>query len=281
MVSKTILKTAALGMPSILFTYSQDTSYKYLPFKSDLHVLFEAKPFLPFVLLFVPIVAIPMLDWYREYKEEHEPSISELSALITALDRIVGEKKSRFSKTVGSTKTSVKACEIFQNITQPDSQIISLLKEFFHYLVEVTKNQNVKLVLARVHEQKIDSWHCCIPSDEMPNDELLGNEKTVFHQSLASGAIKFVPNIPAAIDDGRYYRIGDGDNCGSMIVVPIGTANKKDGFVLSMKIDQSSVFSEDFYKKHKLMISSIKKRIELENHLLELKSISYTKGMCT
>jgi hypothetical protein len=213
----------------------------------------------------------------------------DLSTVLAILRRIVGAKAERFSNALRRFENEpekAKAKAIFQTITKPNDQlqvIVAGIYQFFeatrpaHFAIA---DLNVRVALARMGSQHVESIDVFFPSGQQPRSKIseLQREECGFSRAKAAGKIIVVEDFVAEQKTSRNscYVVTDQrrmDEEGSMICYPVidrGANNVS--YVISVCAAKAKYFKRSESEYYGEILEHFAQRIFLEHCLKSLKS---------
>jgi len=275
------LKVVFVGIPAFILAYATLELGSPLLWQQPLREALKTHPGLVFACLGWTILSSIIIQALSSlitiFEDRNLPKVQELMALLTALDRVVGIKMERFGKYSKSVTADIGGDTAFRAITKPDAQIDYLIKNLFILLTSLTKDETLKIVLARMENTRPINWTSFMPDDVHPDDSILRNEK---EQSLFSHCAKaknpiIISDIANHLEKAKkliLYLRSDlpGENEGSIICFPVHHDHSgKVIYCLSIKSQKPHLICERFNKKYGFMVQEFIKRINLE-HSLEI-----------
>lgn len=280
-----VFKVLFIGLPALILSYSTVKFQQPLPYQMELQDYLSSQPSRVVVLLSWSVIGAMLIQItdgvINMFNDRYILQTYELTAFVSAVDRIVGSKLGRFEKY--STKTlsevhSITDSKAFQDITQPDSQIENIIRNLFMLFVTLTKDDSLHIVLAKMESGAPVSWIKFMPDDKFPDNSILqrDRDKCLFSHCARKKQAIVIPDIEKhlATESKKFFvpTEPNSSNAGSIICYPI--INEQTGVVmaaLSLKSNKPFVFHDYFDKKYSYMITSFIKRIRLEMALQTIK----------
>lgn len=212
--------------------------------------------------------------------------------VLKTIDQIVGHKEQRFSKHVAEVIRTVDAggarptgANVFETITQPDSQINRLgegIYTAFELLLRTDEAPvpRIKVNIALLRGTQVVTILCQFPADRpvRSSPSQLSNRGSGICTAQRSQRIHIVSStkIASAQRDGGFVDTGSGDasSDGSLICYPIGFLGNDDvSFVVSIYYPEKGVFEKRFAKQYAEVLFPFAVRLRLEYQLLRLKGL--------
>lgn len=263
-----------------IFIYA-DSNFN-LPFKQEMKGILEKWYWSAALLLVWPalvsFIFSSLTDWLKDLSDSDKSGERELSALLSGINNVVGEKLNRFRE-----YAKHPTGDTFNTITQPNKQLESIIKNLHSTLDYLTNDKSLEVVLAKVEAGAPSEWIAFMPSDKRPDDELLEeakSSKTFFaHAAKNKHKPSLIPDIEAHLDEPipkrRYLPLGDGTDgvdVGSIICYPIHcTFFKEVPYCLAIKSKKPNFIDKRFDKKYSKIVKDFEKRILVEYALMKIK----------
>lgn len=281
-----VFKVLFIGIPALIFSYSTVKFQQPLPYQVELQAYLSSEPSRVVALLSWSVIGAMLIQItdgvINMFNDRYILQTYELTAFVSAVNRIVGSKLGRFEKYSKTLSAAHKITDgkAFQDITQPDSQIENIIRNLFMLFAALTKDDTLHIVLAKIESGAPVSWVKFMPDDKYPDNVILqrDRDKCLFSHCARKKQIIVIPDIEKHLtSESKAKKLfvptePDSSNIGSIICYPI--INEQTGVViaaLSLKSDKPFVFHEYFDKKYSYMVTSFIKRIRLEMALQTIK----------
>lgn len=212
--------------------------------------------------------------------------------VLKTLDQIVGHKEQRFSKHVAEVIRTVDAggprpvgADVFETITQPDSQINRLgegIYTAFQLLLRTDEAPlpRIKVNIALLRGPQVVKILCQFPADRpvRSSPAQLSSRGSGICTAQRTQRIHIVSStkIASSQRDGGFLDTGSGDpsSDGSLICYPISFfANDDVSFVVSIYYPEKGAFERRFAKQYSEVLFPFAVRLRLEYQLLRLKGL--------
>ncbi len=278
------LKGIFIGWSAIILGYVNFKLSKPLWAQDEIKSFLADHYVLVLLLLTWPLVATFILNLTSElievYKAAKQLRHHEWFTFIQAINEVVGAKARRFGEYANSMPERPSGESVFATITQPLNQIAILVERLHTVLVMLTKDNSLKVVLARIDEKDMPvEFTVYEPKDEVPPKDLLvkNARRTLFHKCAALRQTIGIEDIAKELTkkgNKKRYAASDipSDSHGSIICHPlIHPFCNRVLFCLSVKSNQSGYINETFREKYLYIIDSFAKRILLEASLEMMK----------
>lgn len=283
------LKGFIVGTPTAILGYSTLKFGKMLPLQNEILNYFQEHPFILFIVIIWPIISSIVLsiitDWFERLIEPSKIKQLHLTALISALDNVVGKKMNRFGEYAKKMQNNnMKKEEIFEKITQPDIQIEHLILNLHNLISLLTNDQSIKIVLAEIKDSIPIEYKCFMPNDIIPPLNLTNGDakNSFFHYCASERKTVFISDIEKHLNKNKNTKRkannyvpsrNSDDNIGSIICYPVIHEHlNKVIYVISFKSKVVNLFNEKFKKDHSFFVDEFIKRLTLEYSLFYLKN---------
>jgi hypothetical protein len=280
-----ICKIFFVGAPAFVLSYATLKLSKDLPFQIPLRAFLETHPAAVFTCLGWTVISGIIVQTtstlLTSFQDRNHLKAYELMALLSALDRVVGFKLERFGKYSKGVTASVAGNTAFREITKPEDQIDYLIRNLFMLLATLTKDETLKIVLARMENDLPVEWVSFMPDDVHPDDGVLQckQRKSLFSHCAKKKHPVVIPDIEHHLEhlpkDQQHYLASDlpGENEGSIVCFPILHDHSGNViYALSVKSQKRKVIGESFKRKYGFMVKEFITRIKLEYSLSIIKS---------
>jgi hypothetical protein len=276
-----VLRTLFVGGPALILSYAMINLAKDLPYQKELRAVLASRPIWVVVLVCWTLLSNTTIQilggLLSSFRDRNFLKTYDLLALLRSVDRVVGLKLERFGDYCRNMPSVVAASRVFYDITQPEKQIDYLVKNLYTLLVSLTKDDTLKLVLARMENDTPIRWQSFMPDDVHPDDAILNGKqkKSLFSHCARRKEPLVIPDIGAHLKGkpATYqYLPSDlpGENQGSIVCYPLRHDHTgKVVFALSLKSDRVNFIGHNFERKYTPIVKEFIKRINLE-HSLEL-----------
>ncbi len=260
---------------------TDDDLIKKLPFKDK---ILEYQ--IPFIIILIIMIILSKVFYsiIREYsKPNSQVAQDELCAILEALNTVVSSKNERFlNGAKNALKYNWKPTKIFQEITQPEQQIVLIIiaiQSLFEILLK--QNAEIRVGLMEIKNRKPSQWFTFAPKETPPKTgpDTLSAPTSAIMRAVQENSIIVIEDIQKELleknkKDRKCIKGSTSKNeNGSLITIPINCPNTRETiYVLSIKSDKEKSFLETERKKYKWIFNNIfLTRIILEHHLLLMK----------
>lgn len=217
---------------------------------------------------------------------QHLP-LNELGLLtfLRMLDVPVEYKLDRFSKkahevlsagdSLNRKVTNPKS--IFNEITQPDKQINTIIEAIWYYYKSIDSgNTKIKVVLFFINNGIIDPGEVYyFPRDCAPNTstDLISDPRTALMRSVRSGKMVVIDSVKNPPKDVIFARAEGDDRDGSLVCAPIKVNRLQQvRMVISLFAEKPKYFTKNDTEIYKFVLEPFQKRLIIEYCLLKIKS---------
>jgi hypothetical protein len=224
-----------------------------------------------FWLICVPMIVSIALDWWLSYSEKQSKGDSNKSSmykvLLASFNEIVGEKANRFAEYVPQ-----KNDDIFNQITQPDTQKTIIIKNL-HSFLKIILGEDFKIVVAEFRGGKMIKIKAFAPSSVSPSLSIDQFENSFFSYVAKQKRTSVIPDINKEMKKGarsNYKPSETGVESGSIIGYPVFLKGSRLRYVITIKSD-AKIINNKFKEAYKDVVEMFLVRIRLECFLSDIK----------
>lgn len=278
------IKGVIVTIPAAVIAYAAvKWTTSPLPGQTPLRTFLEAHVYLTVGFLVCPLLlphlfAIVDASATRLKDRDYFPRVLS-AALIHGINDIVGLKLRRFADFARRMTGNETKAEVFDAITQPEKQMTQLLVNLHHLLHELTKDDTLQVVLARIENNLPVEFVERVPNDITLPPSLVTTDaaRTLFHHSASNNRVIVIQDIGDHLQKNRkkrlYHPVGQPDeDKGSILCWPVfcETSGRVE-YVLSIKSGVAKAITDDFRKLYKVPIGSFITRLLVEHNLKMIK----------
>jgi len=274
-------KGVITGLPPVCLGYATIKLEQQLPFQPNVKEFLQAHPWAVIGCLgWTPLATAIFAGLEKKIaslRARDETDKILAAAVINALDNIVGTKLQRFTGYLKSLSPDLDKATVFETITQPKSQIKTILENLYHVTRQVTGDETVEVLLVAIRNNEPCEWEEVIPRNLQPSPSLLTKQAglTLFAHCARQKRMVVIQDIESHVRRKKPYYVASGDpetDKGSICCVPVVHEVTGDViYVLSIKSFQPKQIDEEFKKRFKPVIEVFVTRIRLEHTLIEIK----------
>lgn len=254
----------------ITIVHSQKQDAWFLLIKEPLVGFFSGLPY--FLLLFSPIGLVFLSDFWQYWANSDVERIPNagLQAVLRAFNEIVNVKLKRFKQAVQAHNTP-----LCLEATKPEEQIKTILMHLHNTLRFLTNNEELKIVLAEVKDNKLSGTYYTAPAGHDPGflKQDLNND-TFFDLVLRENKFQCHENLEKLFESNKkkkYYKFKNGlIDKGSIVGFPVLDTNLHICYVLTIKSDDTDL-KKTFNQKYKGILEMFYKRLLLESTLISIR----------
>ena len=226
--------------------------------------------------------------WIRKkFIDLDELTAKEYGLILRSLDEIAGNKMGRFGSLAADTFSATAAVDpdaIFQTITQPGTQISSLLNGI--YLVfrldaeaaEPNSSATICVTLARLHKGQFIDFEAWVPQHQPPTSKtrLLKNRESAIFYCATQRKPLIIGDLSKELKKRTGRRFAQGapgsSEEGSIIAYPvIHQATNSVPYVITVRSQNRNHFSPRLKERYRILLQPFALRISIEHSLAVLK----------
>lgn len=290
-ITTRVLFPTLAAFPSALFAASDLPAPWPKPLFDALKEFEAAHPSVRTWVVFLPLFLIPaafVFDLWRESIEKREKLVEkELALLLRCLEKPVGRKRVKFAELLVALGKNTAPADLGEvlSIADPSEQIRSLI-EGIHYAFsqDVTRPDELKVTLARMNGEFIQSFECFLPSKSGPRVQTASLQTPDCTFSVAAKQRRpiIIPDLQQELSQtkkkkkGRRYVEGNagGVTQGSLICYPVVIPElDMVPFVIGVKYSEPNHFTTASERRYEFILSQFAERISLEFCLRKLAEI--------
>ncbi len=211
-----------------------------------------------FLLLFSPIIVVVSSDLWQYWANSDVERITNagLQAVLRAFNEIVNVKLKRFKQALQSDSSPVCI-----EATKPEEQIKTILMHLHNTLRFLTSNEELKIVLVEVKDNKLSDTCYTAPAGHDPGflKQDLNND-TFFDLVLQEKKFQCHENLEELFESKKkkkYYKFKNGlIDKGSIVGFPVLDTNQHICYVLTIKSDNMDL-KKSFNQKYKGILGNV------------------------
>jgi hypothetical protein len=231
--------------------------------------------------------------WIRKrFIDLDELTAKEYGLILRSLDEVAGNKMGRFASLAADTfsaTASVDPKAIFQTITQPGTQISSLLNGI--YLVfrldaeaaEPHSPATICVTLARLHKGQFVDFEAWVPQHQPPTSkaQLLKNRESAIFYCATQRKPLIISDVSKELKKRTGRRFAQGapgsPEEGSIIAYPvIHQATNSVPYVITVRSHTRNHFTPRLKERYRILLQPFALRISIEHSLAVLKEYHAT-----
>ena len=266
------LKFTFISLISIIITiiHSSKTEKWFLFIKNPLASEFTGISY--YLLLFSPIIIVVIADFWQHWSNSDLKKIPNegYKAVLRAFNMIVDVKLKRFNNAMREQKWP-----LCLEVTKPDDQIKTILTNLHNTLRFLTKNEELKVVLAEVKNSGLTGTYYTAPEGHDPGfmkDDLHGD--TFFDLVLKEKKFQCHENLEELFNSSRkkrHYKFKNNIvDKGSIVGFPVIDAQQNIRYILTIKSDKTDL-NKLFDKKYSGILTMFYDRLLLESNLIQIR----------
>jgi hypothetical protein len=198
----------------------------------DLSGFAEKYPLVVIAALALPPFILALTNILGDVYDRTDLRDKKLTKLLQTVDSIVGHKAIRFGtlarRLTDTLPSAGSAIDIFQEITQPREQILSIIEGVYHmFLSEVTEPESLFVTLSRIENGRFHSFEAFQPKTSGPrtSPDSLRKPTSAISRALEARDIVIIPDVERELKRGKKRRFERGpveqSNIGSIIAYPV------------------------------------------------------------